>query len=70
VTRERKFLEGCWTDQGGLHLRIEEDEYGRVHIIVERGPGGDQVWGVSIASFRRERIGKAILGKPEPEETT
>ncbi len=59
------FVEGCWTEQGGVHLRIEEQPNGRIVIVFERGPGGERLASASIASFRRERIAKAIAGRAD-----
>lgn len=56
-----EFVEGCWTDQGGIHLRIEENrENGRAILIFEAGPGGRRLAAVSLSLFRRERIAAAI----------
>lgn len=57
----RKFLVGCWAEESGLHVRIEEDERGLAYIIGEAGPGGEHLWCATIAGFRRERLGRALL---------
>ena len=57
---ESKFLEGCWTEVPGWHLRIEEDTQKRIHIIIELGPGGQQIINIPIAEFRRDRLSDAL----------
>lgn len=54
------FAEGCWTEQGGVHLRIEIMSNDRAVIVFEAGPGGKRLAAVSIAAFRRNRIAKAL----------
>ena len=58
-----EFAEGCWTEQGGIHLRVEITSKERAVLIFEAGPGGKRLAAVSIAAFRRERIAAALAAR-------